>query len=280
MSDLGGMITIGDFSVPRMGFGAMQLTGPGVWGDPEDREGAIAVLRRVRDLGVQLFDTAWAYGPETNEALVADALQPYGDTVVATKTGNERTGPREWHQDGRPSRIREMTESSLKSLGVDTIDLMQLHAPDKNVPYEETIGVLADLKNEGKIRNVGLSNINLEQLAAAQRIVPIVSVQQHYSLGHREEHEAVLRACETQNIAFLAYRPVQGGALASSPGALSNVAQRHNATTAQIALAWLLQRSPVVVPIPGTSSIEHAEENIAATEIVLTPDDLEELENG
>lgn len=278
-AQLGGNIAIGDgIAVSRMGYGAMQLTGPGIWGDPEDRDNAIAVLRRARELGVRLFDTAWAYGPETNETLIADALQPYDDVVIATKCGTDRTGPGQWHQDGRPERLREMVEGSLKRLGVDIIDWMQLHAPDANIPIEESIGALVDMQHEGKFRNIGLSNVSVSQLHRAQKVANIVSVQNHYSLGHREEHEDVLRACEAQNVAFFAYRPVAGGRLAKQDGALSVVAQRHSASTAQVALAWLLQRSPVVVAIPGTSKINHLEDNIEASHIQLTPADIAELE--
>lgn len=277
--NLGGTFTIGDIPVARMGYGSMRLTGQGIWQDPADRDGAIAVARRARQLGVSLFDTAWAYGPQTNERLLADALQPYDGALIATKCGLERPAPGEWVSNGRPERLRETVEQSLKNLGVDTIDLLQMHAPDSNVPYAESIGALAELQNEGKVRHIGVSNVSVEQLATAQAVAPIVSVQNRYNVADRHS-EDVLEACTTQDIAFLPYFPIAGGKLAAtSRQALNDVAAKHSVSVAQVCLAWLLQKSPVVCPIPGTSSVAHLEENVAAADLELDAADIAALED-
>ena len=270
-------VTIGgDLVVRRLAFGAMRLCGPGVMGYPADRTNAAAVLRRALELGVTLIDTADAYGPDVNEIQIAEALYPYpAGLVLATKGGNVRPGGR-WVRDGRPEHLKAACEGSLRRLKVDRIDLYQLHAIDPNVPFEEQIGALGELRDAGKIRHAGLSNVTVEQLEAAQRIVPIVSVQNHYNLGVRDSDD-VVDACALQALAFLAYFPIAAGDLARERGPLAAVARRLGATSAQVALAWLLRRSPVVVPIPGTSSLAHLEQNVAAERVVLSDEDFELL---
>jgi pyridoxine 4-dehydrogenase len=272
-----GTVSLGDLVVNRMGFGAMRLTGQGIWGDPPDRGAAKGVLRRAVELGVNLIDTANSYGPEVSEELIADALHPYPDgVVIATKGGLTRPGPGDWQRDGRPESLREALEGSLRRLRVERIDVYQLHAVDPQVPIEDSVGALAELRQEGKIRHVGLSNVDARQLATARGIVPIVSVQNRYSLADRHE-EAVLEACERDGLAFLPWFPLAVGRLAEARGHLAQVAQSHGATAAQIALSWLLRRSPVMAPIPGTSSVAHLEENVAATGIDLTDAENSEL---
>ncbi|MEX2644875.1 MAG: aldo/keto reductase [Gaiellaceae bacterium] len=248
----------GDLQVRRLGFGAMRLCGPGILGWPEPRERALRVLRRAVELGVNLIDTALAYGPEVNELQIAEALHPYPeDLVIATKGGSFR-GPRgEWLDDGRPEAIRAHCEGSLRRLRQEQIDLYQLHGPDAKVPLEESMGELARLREEGKIRHVGLSNVGVDELEQARRIVPVAAVQNRYSLVDRTS-EDVLEWCERAAIAFLAYFPLGG------PGGLARVSPTGGATPAQVALGWLLQRSPVICPIPGTSSLAHLEENVAS----------------
>ncbi len=268
---------IGDFSVLRMGFGAMRLCGPGVWGPPKDPASALALLRAVAERGVTLIDTSNAYGPDVNEEQIADALAPYpAGLVVATKGGLVRPGPGRWVPDGRPAELKKACEGSLRRLRLETIDVYQLHAPDPKVPFEESVGALRDLREAGKIRHVGLSNVDVDELARAREIVPIVSVQNHYNVGARGDDD-VVDACERAGIAFLPYFPIAAGELARAAGALDEVARAHNATTAQIALAWLLERSPNIVPIPGTSSLAHFEENLAALKIELADDEYEAL---
>ena len=255
----------------------MRVTGPKILGWPDDRENAVRVLRRAVELGVNLIDTADSYGPEVSELLIAEALHPYPDgLVIATKGGLLRTGEGAWPRDARPERLREACEGSLRRLRLDRIDLYQLHAPDPAVPFEETVSELASLRAEGKIRHVGLSNVSVEQLRRAQGIVPIVSVQNRYSLADRA-HEDVLDECERQAIAFFPWYPLAAGDLAQAGGPLGRIASAHGATPAQVALAWLLQRSPVVVPIPGTASVDHLEENVAAAQLRLTEEDLAAL---
>ena len=268
----------GDLEVRRLGFGAMRLCGPGIRGWPEDRENALRVLRRAVELGANLVDTADSYGPEVNELQVAQALHPYADSlVIATKGGLVRDDrPGGWPADGRPAHLREACEGSLRRLRLERIDLYQLHRPDPKVPFEESVGGLARLREEGKIRHVGLSNVDVEQLARAQEIVPVVSVQNRYNLADRHS-EDVLEACEEQGIAFFPWWPLAVGDLAEPGGRLDAVARGHDATPAQVALAWLLARSPVVCPIPGTASLEHLEENMAAAELELTPGELAAL---
>jgi pyridoxine 4-dehydrogenase len=272
-----GTATLGDLTVNRMAFGAMRLTGPGVIGEPDDPENAKAVLRRAVELGVNFIDTADSYGPEINERQIAEALHPYPDElVIATKGGltHERRG--EWLQDGRPESLRAACEGSLRRLRVERIDLYQLHSVDPSVPLEESVGTLAELRQEGKFRHVGLSNVDARQLARAREIVPIVSVQNRYNLADRHS-EGVLEACERDGIAFLPWFPLAFGELARGVGRLTDVAFAHGLTRAQVAIAWLLQRSPLMVPIPGTSSLEHLEENIASASVELTETEFGDL---
>jgi aryl-alcohol dehydrogenase-like predicted oxidoreductase len=273
-----GTITLGGtLTVNRMGFGAMRLTGKGIWGEPADREECKAVLRRAIELDVNFIDTADSYGPEVSENLIAEALYPYPPgLVIATKGGQARPGPDQWVPDGRPEHLREACEGSLRRLKVDHIDLYQLHRPDPRVPYEESIGALATLQQEGKIRHIGISNVTIEHLEAAGRIVQVVSVQNRYSISDRSS-EVVLQMCERAGIAFLPWAPIAGGRLTAPGGPLDHAARRHHATQSQIALAWLLQHSPVMLPIPGTSKTAHLEENIAAAAIRLTDDELATL---
>jgi pyridoxine 4-dehydrogenase len=273
----GGTVRIGDLTVNRMGFGAMRLTGPGVIGEPADPENAKAVLRRAVELGVTFIDTAASYGPEINERQVADALHPYPEhLVIATKGGliHERQG--EWLRDGRPETLRASCEASLSRLRVDRIDLYQLHSVDPSTPFEESMGALAELQREGKIRHIGLSNVDARQLARARELVTVVSVQNRYNLADRHS-EGVLEACERDEIAFLPWFPLAFGELTRGGGRLAEVAAARGATQAQVALAWLLRRSPVMLPIPGTSSLEHLDENVAAASLELTDAEFAEL---
>jgi pyridoxine 4-dehydrogenase len=272
-----GTVTLGDLTVNRMAFGAMRLTGPGVIGEPDDPKNAKAVLRRAVELGVNFIDTADSYGPEINERQIAEALHPYpDDLVIATKGGlsHERRG--EWLQDGRPERLRAACEGSLQRLRVERIDLYQLHSVDPSVPLKESVGALAELREEGKIRHVGLSNVDARQLARAREVVPIVSVQNRYNLADRHS-EGVLEACEREGIAFLPWFPLAFGELTRGAGRLTDVAFAHGLSRAQVAIAWLLQRSPVVLPIPGTSSLEHLEENVASASVGLTETEFADL---
>jgi aryl-alcohol dehydrogenase-like predicted oxidoreductase len=267
----------GELTVRRLGFGSMRLTGDGIWGEPEDRDEALAVLRRAIELGVNLIDTADAYGPEVAENLIAEALYPYPDgLVIATKGGLVRPGPGRWEPDGRPEHLREACEGSLRRLRLDQVPLYQLHQPDPNVPFEQSVETLASLREEGKIRLVGLSNVSVEQLERALDIVPIASVQNRYNLVDRGS-EDVLDACEGRGIGFIPWFPLATGKLARPGGPLDEIAQRHDATPSQVALAWLLARSPVMLPIPGTSSVEHLEENLAAAHVRLSDEEVEEL---
>lgn len=268
----------GDLPVHRLGFGAMRITGEGVWGPPRDRDAAIAVLRRSVELGVTLIDTADSYGPHVSEELIAEALHPYpAGLVIATKAGFQRTGPGRWVVDGRPERLREGAEGSLRRLRLERIDLWQLHRLDTHVPLDEQLGVARELQREGKVRHVGLSEVSVEQLDLARDTLGIVSVQNRYNLRDRV-WEPVLRRCEELGIAFLPWYPLEVGKLAQPGGAVSEVAARHAATPAQIALAWLLARSPVMLPIPGTGSVEHLEENMGGAGVRLLPQDIAELD--
>jgi pyridoxine 4-dehydrogenase len=267
----------GDLPVNRLGFGAMRLCGPGVWGEPEDPRAAQTVLRRAVELGVNLIDTADAYGPEVNERQILRALHPYPESlVIATKGGYTRQGPGRWRTNGRPKRLREACEGSLRRLKLDRIDLYQLHRPDRRVPFENSVLALAELREEGKIRHVGLSNVGVEEISLALDIVPIVSVQNRYNLNDRSS-EAVIEACEREGIAFIPWYPLATGKLARPGGPVDEIAGRHGATPAQVALAWLLARSPMMLPIPGTSSVKHLEENVAAADLRLTHGDLATL---
>lgn len=272
-----GTVTVGgDLAVNRLGFGAMRLCGEGVWGAPADPGHALAVLRRAVERGVNFIDTAEAYGPKVNEEQIAEALYPYRDgLIIATKGGTTRSGPGQWGRDGRPERLRQLCDESLARLRVDRIDLYQLHAVDENVPLEEQAGALADLKKAGKIRHAGLSNVDLAQLKRAQAVVPIASVQNRYNLGHREG-EDVLDYCEAQGIVFIPWFPLEAGDVSGMKG-LESVALAYDATPHQIAIAWLLKRSPVMLPIPGTKSLQHLEENVAAGAIELSNEDFARL---
>ena len=267
----------GDLTVNRLGYGAMRLTGAGIWGYPADRDNAIALLRRVVELGVTFIDTADSYGPHINEELIRQALHPYADDlVIATKGGLLRTGPNEWITLGKPAYLRQAVETSLVRLGIERIDLYQLHRVDPDYPLEEQVGVLRELQDEGKIRHIGLSEVDVAQLEAARAVAPIASVQNLYNLANRG-HEAVLERTTELGIAFIPWFPVATGELARPGGVLDSAAQEHGATPAQLALAWLLRKSPVVLPIPGTSSIAHLEENVAAARIELTDAEFEKL---
>jgi aryl-alcohol dehydrogenase-like predicted oxidoreductase len=271
-----GTISLDGRTVSRLGFGAMRITGPGIIGEPRDPDEARRVLRRAVDLGVTFIDTAHSYGPEVSERLIGETLAPYpDDLVVATKTGLQRGRGGSWIPDGRPEALRSDVERSLELLRVERLDLLQLHAVDPRVPLEESVGTLAELRDEGKVDLIGLSNVDVDELELARALTPIVSVQSRYSLGDRFS-EDVLDACERLGIAFIPWYPLGAGSVGDHP-AVAPVARERGATPFQVALAWLLARSPVVVPIPGTSSVAHLEENVAAAEVELTPDDLRAL---
>jgi aryl-alcohol dehydrogenase-like predicted oxidoreductase len=279
-ASVAGTIIVGDLQVHRMGYGAMRLTGPGIWGWPADRENALRVLRRAVELGVNFIDTADSYGPEVAEEEIAMALHPYPrDLVIATKGGLTRPGPDEWERDCRPERLKACCEASLRRLKLDCIDVYQLHAVDPKVPFEEQVGALRELRNEGKIRHAALSNVSLEQLRKAQEIVPIVSVQNRYNMTHRgPDNEQLIDYCEAEDIAFIPWFPLGAGDEQISDHTEAQiVAKAHGVRVPQIALAWLLHRSPMVLPIPGTASIAHLEENVAAANVALNEDDLVRL---
>jgi pyridoxine 4-dehydrogenase len=260
----------GDLRVRRLGFGAMRITGPGIWGPPDDPEEAKCLLRRVVDVGINLIDTADSYGPEVSENLIADALHPYPEgLVIATKAGMRRTGPGGWPRDARPERLRECCEASLRRLKLERIDLYQLHGPDPEVPLEDSLGALKELQDEGKIRHIGISNVSREEFDRARGVVDVVTVQNRYSVAERSS-EDVLEACQEAGIGFIPWFPLDVGSLAEAGGALDEVAHTHEATPGQVALAWLLGHSRVMLPIPGTSRVEHLEENVAAAQLNLT----------
>jgi len=276
-SQSGTFLLGGDLPVHRLGFGAMRITGKGVWGPPKDRDEALRVLRRAVGLGVTLIDTAESYGPQVSEQLIADALYPYpDDLVIATKGGFDRPGPGDWVMNGRPERLREELDGSLKRLRLERIDLWQLHRIDPKVPADEQFDAIAELQRAGKIRHVGLSEVKVEEIESARKYFPVVSVQNRYNLTDRE-WEPVLEYCEKENIGFIPWYPLAVGKLAQSGGAVAKLAARHRAEPSQIALAWLLRRSPVMLPIPGTSQVSHLEENMAAVNIELSDDDMEQM---
>jgi pyridoxine 4-dehydrogenase len=272
-----GTLTLGDeLTVNRMGFGAMRLTGKGIWGPPADRAEAVSVLRRAVELGVNFIDTADSYGPRVSEEIIAEALFPYPEgLVIATKGGLERPGPDQWKPNGRPEYLRRQLESSLRRLRLERIDLWQLHRIDDRVPADEQFGVMREFQQQGLVRHLGLSEVSVAEIAAARRAVPIVSIQNRYNLTDRQ-WEAEVDYCEREGLAFIPWYPLSAGAL-DERGALARVATRRGATPYQIALAWLLARSPAMLTIPGTSSVGHLEENVRAAEIRLTTEDLEEL---
>jgi len=276
---LSGTVTLGgELTVNRLGFGAMRITGEGIWGPPKDQKEAIAVLRRAVELGVNFIDTADSYGPNVSEELIEEALYPYPDElVIATKGGWNRPGPNQWTHDSSPEHLREAIEGSLRRLRLDRIDVYQLHAADPAIPFKASVGALAELQSEGKIRLVGLSNVSRQQVERARKIVPIVSVQNRYSFADRE-WEDVVEYCDQNGIAFIPWFPLGAGKLAGE--ALARVAKAHGATTYQVASAWLLQRSPVMLPIPGTSSVKHLEENVAAAGLKLTQEEFKELDKA
>ena len=274
-----GTFRLGALEVHRLGYGAMQLTGRGIWGPPADEDEAVRVLRRAVELGVDFVDTADSYGPYVSEELVRRALHPYGDVVVATKAGLVRTGPGRWHPVGRPEYLRQECEMSLRRLGAESIDLFQLHRIDPAVPADEQFGLLAELRNEGKVREVGLSEVSVAELEAARAVVPVVSVQNLFNLVERKS-EDVLEHCSAEGIGFIPWFPIASGDLARPDGPLASVTAELGATPAQVALAWLLHRSPVVLPIPGTSSVAHVEENCAAAELALDESQLRLLDTA
>jgi pyridoxine 4-dehydrogenase len=263
----------GDLTVNRLGFGAMRITGEGIWGWPPDRANALKVLRRATELGVDLIDTADAYGPDTSELLIAEALHPYPKgLVIATKGGLTRPGPGEWVPNCRPEHLKQAVEGSLKRLRLERIDLYQLHTVDPKVPIEESVGALKQMQDAGKIRHIGLSNVDPEEITRARKIVPIVSVQNRYNIEDRKS-ENVLIYCEKENLGFLPWFPIGGGGGLKPENPLNTAAKAHGVSVYQVALAWLLARSPVILPIPGTSSLAHLEENVAATKLKLTAEE-------
>lgn len=269
----------GDLPVHRLGFGAMQLTGDGVWGEPKDRQECLAVLRRAVELGITLIDTADSYGPFVSEEMIAEALHPYPkDLVIATKAGLQRPGPGDWQPDGRPEHLRKRCEGSLQRLKLERIDLFQLHRIDPKVPLEDQLGTLSDLQREGKIRHLGLSEVSVKEIEMARKLAPIVSVQNLYNLTNRTA-EDVLSYCEREDIAFIPWFPLATGDLAKSNGPLANAAQKLKASPSQIAIAWLLRKSPVMLPIPGTSKVAHLESNTEAALLELDESFLRELDS-
>lgn len=267
----------GDLPVLRLGFGAMRITGNGIWGEPRDPAAARAVLRRAVERGVNLIDTADSYGPEVSERLIAETLRPYpAGLVIATKGGYDRPGPGSWRANGRPEHLRKACEGSLRRLGLERIDLYQLHKVDPRVPFEESVGALAELRQEGKVRHVGLSNVSVEHLEQARAVVPVASVQNRFSLSDRDS-EDVLRQCAERGIAFICWAPLDRGALGRRSVVRS--ARAHGATPAQVALAWVLQRAPVTIPIPSTGSVEHLDENVGALAVDLTGEEIDALED-
>lgn len=267
----------GDLEVNRLGFGAMRITGEGIWGEPKSREAGTQVLKRAVELGVNFIDTADSYGPAVSEPLIGEALAPFNGVVIATKGGLTRQGPNKWLPVGRPEYLTQQVEMSLRWLKTDTIDLWQLHRIDPKVPVEESLAPIARLQRAGKIRHVGLSEVKPHEIEQAAKIVKIVSVQNEYNVGMRK-HEETLQYCEQHNIAFIPWFPVAAGKLAQPGGKLDEIAKKHEATVSQVSLAWLLHRSPVMLPIPGTSSVAHLEENMKAADLMLSESELSEIE--
>ncbi|BCL79728.1 oxidoreductase [Ktedonobacteria bacterium brp13] len=278
----------GDIEIYRLGYGAMRITGDGIWGPPKDKQESLAVLRRTLELGINFIDTADSYGPEVSESLIAEALYPYPkNLLIATKGGLLRTGPGQWPEDGRPEHLREALEGSLRRLRVDHIDLYQFHRPDPKVPFEDSVGEVAKMKQEGKVRHVGLSNVTPQELERAQKIVPIVTVQNRYNISDHtserldaEQSDKFIDICAQQGIGFIPWGPLAAGNLARPGGVLEQVAKQHNAKPGQITIAWLLHRSPTMLPIPGTSSVKHLEENVRGATIKLSQQDFEAISNA
>ncbi len=286
-AEASGSLTIGgDLKVNRLGFGAMRITGDGIWGPPANKQEALAVLHRTLELGINLIDTADSYGPAVSESLIAEALYPYpSELVIATKGGLLRTGPGQWPQDGRPQHLRQALEDSLRRLRLDRIDIYQFHRPDPKVPFEDSVAELARMKDEGKIRHVGLSNITVEELARAQKIVPIVTVQNHYNLAKRQsermdfaQSEEMIDVCARQGIGFIPWSPLTTGKLSQPGGVVDEIAKRHQAQPNQIAIAWLLHRSSTILPIPGTSTVKHLEDNALGATIKLSEEEFSRID--
>ncbi|RRA47749.1 aldo/keto reductase [Acidipila sp. EB88] len=268
----------GDLAVNRLGYGAMRITGEGIWGEPKDGAEAKRVLQRAIEIGINFIDTADAYGPEVSERLIAEALHPYAkDVVIATKGGLTRSGPGAWAPVGRPEYLQQCVELSLRRLKVERIDLWQLHRIDEKVPVEQSLEPIVKLQKEGKIRHIGLSEVKPKEIEQVLKFVKVVSVQNQYNIGDRQ-HEDTLEFCEKHNIAFIPWYPVASGKLAKEGGPLDKAAKRHDASVSQLALAWLLHRSPVILPIPGTSSVKHLDENTAAASLKLAPEEWSEIE--
>jgi pyridoxine 4-dehydrogenase len=284
-----GTLTLGgDLKVYRLGLGTMRITGDGIWGPPANKQEALALLHRALELGINLLDTADSYGPEVSEELIAEALYPYPQgLVIATKGGLLRTGPGQWPADGSPKHLREALEGSLRRLRLERIDIYQFHRPDPKVPFEDSVGEIAKMQGEGKIRHVGLSNVTLDELARAQQIVPIVTVQNHYNLAKRqsermtvEQSEEMIDTCARQGIGFIPWSPLSAGDLGRPGSSLDQIAKRHNAGPSQVALAWLLQRSSTMLPIPGTSSVKHLEENVQGASLKLSQEEFDEIDRS
>jgi aryl-alcohol dehydrogenase-like predicted oxidoreductase len=269
----------GDLEITRLGYGSMRITGEGIWGPPEDRDAAIAVLERLPRCGVDFIDTADAYGPEDSENLIHEALHPFDGMHVATKGGFTRQGPDEWAPVGRPEYLRQCCMMSMRRLGVETIELWQLHRIDPKVPRDEQFGLMKELQDEGKVRHLGLSEVSVEQIKAAQEVFEVATVQNLYNLANRQ-HEDVVDYCEQHGIGFIPWFPLAAGRLAEPDGPVAEIATAHDAMPGQVAIAWLLARSPVMLPIPGTASVAHLEENIAAAELELTADELARLDQA
>jgi pyridoxine 4-dehydrogenase len=272
-----GQFTIGDIAVNRLGFGAMRVTGPGIWGPPVDRAEALRTLRRLPELGVDFIDTADSYGPEVSEELIREALHPYRGMLIATKGGLTRPGPDQWVPDGRPEYLRQCVQASLRRLGVERIDLWQLHRIDPAVPQREQFEVMREMRNEGLIRHVGLSEVGIDEIEAAREVLPIATVQNRYNLVDRAS-EAVLDHCSAQGIGFIPWFPLAAGDLARPGSALDAIARKAGASTSQVALAWVLKRSPAMLPIPGTGKVAHLEDNVGAAGVSLSDDEFQTLD--
>jgi pyridoxine 4-dehydrogenase len=270
----------GELEIHRLGYGAMRITGEGIWGEPKDREGAKKVLQRAVELGVDFIDTADSYGPAVSERLIGKALAPYSKgTIIATKAGLTRQGPNQWLPVGRPEYLAQQVEMSLRWLKKDRLDLWQLHRIDAKVPVEESLGAIKKLQEQGKIRFVGLSEVTVDEIKQARKVIDVVSVQNEYNISNRKS-EAVLEYCDKEGLAFIPWFPVASGKLAQPGGKLDELAKKHDATVSQLSLAWLLHRSPVILPIPGTTSVEHLEQNVKAADVTLSDAEWDELEEA